>query len=334
MKKLRPINKFISVLFISIAASLVSCTDETCQFEGDVSDIQMGVSVNRLERGLEEIKDSLSAEQYLQQYPNYKKFLSPIAFPKAFVLFAADKRFAAVRKEISNAFNDTILASLTTELRSLFTNINYYYPEFRGYEVNTVFTGYGFDYELTNNTIYIDLAYFLNEKPQIENFPSYISRHYTMNNIVPKIAHECAKRLQAYDPSDRTLLNSMIAFGRDYYFMSKVMPCISDTILLEYTSEEFTLLQKHRKEIWNYYVKEQLFYDESPEIATRFLNPTPFTNVIADKCPGRTAQWLGYEIVKSYMEKNKDVTIVELMSNRDSKEIFAASGYRKVIGAN
>jgi len=44
--------------------------------------------------------------------------------------------------------------------------------------------------------------------------------------------------------------------------------------------------------------------------------------------PSRIAYYIGYEIVKSYMQKNRDVTLNELMNDTDYNSILNKSKYK------
>ena len=61
-----------------------------------------------------------------------------------------------------------------------------------------------------------------------------------------------------------------------------------------------------------------------------FIKPAPFTKFyleIDNQTPGRVGQWLGRQIVRSYMENNDDVTLEQLLA-MDAKTIFEISKYK------
>jgi uncharacterized protein YjaZ len=53
----------------------------------------------------------------------------------------------------------------------------------------------------------------------------------------------------------------------------------------------------------------------------------PFTSGFAEESPARTGSWLGWQIVKDYMDNN-DVTLKELLKDTDSQKILEKSGYK------
>jgi hypothetical protein len=62
----------------------------------------------------------------------------------------------------------------------------------------------------------------------------------------------------------------------------------------------------------------------------RYLGERPFTIEVGEKCPGRIAQWVGWQIVMSYMNNHPDVTLPELMLMMDADKLFKESRYKPV----
>jgi uncharacterized protein YjaZ len=56
----------------------------------------------------------------------------------------------------------------------------------------------------------------------------------------------------------------------------------------------------------------------------------PATLEVGEKCPGRIGQWVGWEIVKSYMNSHEEVTLQELMQSNDAEKIFKESKYKPI----
>jgi hypothetical protein len=51
---------------------------------------------------------------------------------------------------------------------------------------------------------------------------------------------------------------------------------------------------------------------------------------VGEKCPGRIGQWVGWQIVNAYMNAHKDVTLPELMNQRDAQKLFKESKYKPI----
>ena len=72
---------------------------------------------------------------------------------------------------------------------------------------------------------------------------------------------------------------------------------------------------------------ELLYTKENSEII-KFMGEAPFTQGFPEGSPGRIGHYLGWQIVKAYMEKNSEVTISELMQEKDFQKILTKSKYK------
>ena len=54
----------------------------------------------------------------------------------------------------------------------------------------------------------------------------------------------------------------------------------------------------------------------------------PFTKGFDADAPARLGEWVGWQIVSAYMEKNKEVSLKELLQINDSQKILNQSGYK------
>jgi len=73
-----------------------------------------------------------------------------------------------------------------------------------------------------------------------------------------------------------------------------------------------------------------LLFSTDAKLPNRFINPAPFSKFyleqIDNDSPGRVGRYIGWQIVKSYAEKN-DVSLVELL-NTPAQTIFNNAKYK------
>jgi uncharacterized protein YjaZ len=81
--------------------------------------------------------------------------------------------------------------------------------------------------------------------------------------------------------------------------------------------------------MWRYFIEKELLYSTDPKLGARFINPAPFSKFyleIDNESPGMLGRYLGWKIVRAYMEKN-DTDVQRLMIT-DAEEIFTNSKYK------
>lgn len=158
----------------------------------------------------------------------------------------------------------------------------------------------------------------------------YLLRQYKKENIVPSclLIFGISDRFNKTDLKDKTVLADMIAFGKSYYFAKHMLPCVSDSILTWYTPEEIQGSRKNQDLIWARFIEDRVLYATSHMVKQKYLGERPKTVEVGEKCPGRIGQWVGWQIVNSYMREHDDVTLRGLMNQRNAQKLFKESKYK------
>jgi uncharacterized protein YjaZ len=121
----------------------------------------------------------------------------------------------------------------------------------------------------------------------------------------------------------------MIYVGKEMYLKDILLPEAPDDIKMGYTPEQIKFCQENENYMWRFFLENQMLYDTDQKLVPRFINPAPFSKFyleIDNDTPGRVGAWLGWQIVRSYMENNK--TSLQDMLKMDAKTIFENSKYK------
>ena len=76
-------------------------------------------------------------------------------------------------------------------------------------------------------------------------------------------------------------------------------------------------------------MENNLLYSTDSKLPNRFINVAPFSKFyleIDNDTPGRVGTWVGWQIVRSFMENN-DVTLQQVLQ-MDPMELFQKSKYK------
>jgi hypothetical protein len=202
-------------------------------------------------------------------------------------------------------------------------------------------TGFsGPDIVVSDSLVAIGIDYFLGTKhtayvPPSEPYRNmYVWRRYEPYIIPIHLMLYYSNRHNEYKQTDNTLLNEMIAWGKSYYFVEKMIPQAGDSAIIGYTDKQVADTYVSADIVWKYFVENDLFYETSPSKKRKYIDERPATPEIANECPGRIAQWLGWQIVRNFMARNPEVSLQELMKMTDAKEIFQKAKYRPDIEAD
>lgn len=335
---MRQISLFILSLFV-----LISCNTE-CGHEINTTEIDLQVVFNRADLSQLEINDNEDVAQWFNQNPaithffledfdglkpeiraenanNFKRELS-----KIFVHQEFKKLIAETHKQIGD------FSVLENDFQEAFRRYKYFDPTFKAPAINTMVTGFlGYDCVLNKDQsgLMIGLEYFLNDKSTYsdQGMPMYMQEHSKLDNLLPKSILLLQNRINAFDPADQTLIAHMVYYGKAYYFASQILPCSPERTILEYTEAEMTEIATMEKYIYSKFVSDKLFFEKSHEVRARYLNPRPEVSEIGPNCPGRIGRWLGYQIVKKYVEET-EISLMDLMKESDAKKIFSKARYK------
>ena len=82
--------------------------------------------------------------------------------------------------------------------------------------------------------------------------------------------------------------------------------------------------------MWRYFVEGNLLYDSDSKLGNRFINRAPFSKFyleIDNESPGRIGTWVGWQIVRKFMQENPDTKFEQLLE-LDPQEILTRSKYK------
>ncbi|HEU4497115.1 MAG TPA: gliding motility lipoprotein GldB [Flavobacterium sp.] len=234
-----------------------------------------------------------------------------------------------VHDEVQKKFGD--FSAEAAELEDLFRHIKYYFPETKIPKVVTLIS----EVDTQSRVIYADTlliisldVYLGRDHEFYEGFPEYQRRNFEKSQIAPDIVSDFSLRKIA-PPADKTLLSQLIYYGKDLYMKDLLLPDLPDAQKIGYTPEQIKWCQENEGYMWRYLIDEKLLYDSDPKLAGRFIDPAPFSKFyleIDNESPGQVGKWIGWQIVRSYMQNN-EASLKQLLQ-ADAREIFNNSKYK------
>lgn len=329
----------ILLILLAFGIFLGGCksgAEEKCAFIPNTSGINVNVKVEQLEDSVTQFSSKKELVSFFSRNTALRDvFFNRTAYPDDSVFIDElysrfnNPYFDSLLIDTHRVFGD--LSELKKELKEAFTNITYYYPKFEPPKVQTVITGLESDIYVSDSLIIIGLDYYLGPGARYKpNMYDYMLKRYQKNFIVPSIMllYGIDDQFNKTNLEDRTVLADMISYGKTYYFAKQMLPCVPDSIFIGYTQEELEGSRKNSDLIWKRLVEDEVFYSTSHLIKQKYIAERPKTLEVGEKCPGRIATWVGWEVVKKYMKENEDVSLPRLMENPNAGEIFKASKYK------
>lgn len=310
--------------FLWVLLFFISCQKET-QNNIDISNIEANFKVFRFEQDFYSNKGQNLVElkeKFPLLFPDETTdsiWISKINNPDELELF----------QETQKKYNS--LLHIEEELSNLFKHIKYYNPSFLAPNVITILSNIDYTYR----TIYIDNLLFISldvylggDHPFYSDYPSYIRKNNTDERIVVDVASNIINSTISFS-NNRSFLAKMIHEGKKMYLLDLYLPSKSDPIKIGYSKDKFDWATINEEQVWRYFIENDLLYSTDTQLNKRFIENAPFSKFYLSedtKSPGRIGQWIGWQIVRSYMVNN-DVSLQDLLSMNE-EEIFKNSKYK------
>lgn len=245
--------------------------------------------------------------------------------------YVTDTQLISISKKVMELYPDLI--SEEVQLSDAFSRYHYFFPDKKLPVVYTYISDLYYENPVIVNdsVVIIALDVYLGEGFSLYRslgLPNYKIRCMTDDNIVIDVM----KAMYIYDLApthqQKTLIERMIAAGKLLYYLDAVLPNVPDSLKICYTSKQMKWADANKENVWAFFVKNKLFYSANYKMQTKLIQDGPFTTGFSNESPPRLGIWLGWQIVRKYMENNPDTSLEELFKNDDAQAIFNQSGYK------
>ena len=249
-------------------------------------------------------------------------------FPEMLYSFVSD---TLIRELETNVAENIDTIQLRKNLEFAFRHYKYYFPEKEIPIVYTCISGLNQSVVTAEKLIGISLDKYLGVNSRFYKqlgLPVYKRRNMHPEKIVPDAMYAWAVTEWPKSDNANNLLSQMIHEGKMLYFMDAMLPEISDTLKIGFTKKQLDYCRKNEASMWTFMAEQKLLFSTDRMSIKRFIDDGPYTTPFTDQSPARTGAWLGWQIVRSYMNQNKDVELADLINNADFQMILNQSGYR------
>ncbi|GAA4927571.1 gliding motility lipoprotein GldB [Mucilaginibacter defluvii] len=313
----------------------------------DVSHIDINVTISRFDRDFNAMRTKPMPQQAALLQQKYGSFYSDYIERVLQAGSTADTAYFSTLKQVfaGKAYNDlkhevdSVYPSLDlreAELTDAFRRIKYYYPGFKPMKVYAYFSGFQAQTSIGDGYVAVGLDMFLGANSKfypalVQQYPHYLSRRFTPDNITPRVVEAVLREdMFPENDADKTLLARMIYNGKIMYAMDEVLPDVPDSTKIGYTGKQLQWCNTFKSDIWAYFLNENLLYNSDYQKIQNYLNEAPFTPGLGEQNESapKLAVWTGWQIVRQYMGKHADITLQQLMAERDAQKILNDSKYR------
>ena len=296
---------------------------------------------SKVEKTIEETPIDIKVERFDKQFfetapkdlgklkKQYPYFFSPNINDTVWLNKMNAPIWREVYTEVQKKYPTT--EGIQNEIETLVQHMKYYFPKTKTPKLITLIS----DMDYANKSIYADslviisLELYLGKDHKFYTFPKYIKQNFEERQMMPDVVTSFSQGKIA-PPLEKNLLSQMIYFGKELYLKDILLPEYTDAEKMGYTPEQLVWCQENESYIWRYFIEKEMLYSDEQKLTSRFIDAAPFSKFyleIDNDSPGSVGTWIGWQIVRSFMENNTNVTVDQLMK-MDAKEIFEKSKYK------
>lgn len=318
----------------------------------DVSNIKVEVPVERFEKDFFSM-DTIGIEKGLRnlevKYPSlYPIFIRNIlglndsSRDKGVIRFIGQNHFIAeaVEKEFRS------IEETKEDFEQAFRYVKYYFPGYRVPKVVTIvgppdafarnengelttgfltpdYLGVLMQFYLgSDHSLYQDAFFISNIAPQ------YRSRRFDKKYLVADAMKLIADDIYPDRSIGKGLIEQMIEKGKQWWLLDKFLPKTPDSIKTGYTKQQLSWCRDNEGLIWHDIITtEKDLYTKDPRTLQNYIGEAPFTHSLGPASPGNIGQWIGWQIVKKFENKNSSMPVMEILKT-DAKKIFEQAKYK------
>lgn len=329
------INRTLLVLLI--VGLFASCTDS--RWKTDTSSIEYSGEILRLDRDLFAYESGISQEELLALNGKYGDFLNTYMVEvmqlgvvenpmtaNLYSRFLADVEWQELQEIINKKHPN--LKKESAELENAFKRYAVLFQETELPQITAFNSGFNVGIIPNATNLGIGLEWYCGNDLEILNrLPPDLFPQYKRDKMMPEFMTINALKGWLYfkyqdAENGDNLLNRMAFAGKLNYLAAALMENTSDRVVLNYTDEQIKWCKRQEYEIWKFFLEKELIFSHEGMEVDKMMNDGPFTPGMPPESPGGVGNYIGYQMVKSYMDKNKTLTLVDLINMKNDRELL------------
>jgi gliding motility-associated lipoprotein GldB len=290
------------LLILAVLFSFYSCNTEQIH-NIDISNIEVDFEVKRFD-----VDFYTSEAQSLQDLKIKYPYFFPIGITDSITLLKiASKEEQELFLESQKIYQKFV--SVKNKLETLFKNIKYYNSRFNAPDFVTMLTNIDYDSRViyADSLLIVSLDVYLGKEHHFyADYPKYIKENNTKEHLIVDVATAIIGR-QFSSVQERSFVAKMIHEGKKMYLLDLYLPGVSDKEKIGYEVDKLSWVKANEEEIWSYFIEKEILFSTNVKLDKRFLDIGPFSKFYSQQdnlSPGRVGVWMGWQIVRAYMNHN------------------------------
>ena len=331
--------RVLSILIFSLL--LCGCGNRYQYIPKDIEPVT--VDILRFDSALLAVRADSTMQDVRRLYAEYEAFI-PLYVEGVLRLPMEDTAYFS--EQLANFLVDTTMGfaqtnalakerfanidSIQNALNIAFSRLHYLYPDWVIPTVYLFVSGFNSSVVYYDNMLGVGVDMYLGSDYPYYNQVVYDYQKSTMEKeyVVRDLMSMYLAYNIAYNSKYNRLLEQMIFRGKQLFLLSQLLPDAPAWQVIGYTPEQWAWCEHYEQAIWNRIMEKRDLFKTESRILNSYMNEGPFTAEVTQDSPGRLGLWVGWQIIKSYMLHNQEITIHDLINEGDAQKILEQSFYK------
>lgn len=336
------VRSLFALFFCLSLLIITACGDDNRTPRPDVSDIKVELQLLRFEQdifALDTADLQMGMQRLLGKYPEMLPLFcneiihdqsNPNETPRqALGGFLSIPQVRQLYDTVQLVYGD--LRWLEKDLTQMFRYYKYYFPKKPVPQVITMVSEFATDaFTVGDSLCGIGLDMFLGENYPGYNpdvFPYFMRRQFQKDYIAVRLSKALAQNCADESPGQR-LLDLMLHNGKQLYIADCLLPDVADSLKMGYTRTQMEGCYANEAAVWARLLSEKMLYSTDYDKIRKLVTPSPNAPAIFQEAPGEIGNWMGLQIVRSYMKRYPNTTMEQLLQMTDAQKFLELAKYK------
>ncbi len=224
------------------------------------------------------------------------------------------------------------LAVFEEQLTEAFKRYRFYFPDIALPRVYSYVSGLSYEYpvQFYAGDMIVALDMYLGKdfsEYRRMGLPLYKIERMNRDFMV----RDCINELYFYtilEKPGKNILQKMISEGKRLYFLDAILPEVADNIKIGYPENKLNWCRQNESKIWAFMIENEILFSSDMLVFRKFFTDGPYSNSFSTDSPARMGEWVGWQIVRAYMNRNPEITLKQLLIEEDAQKILTGSRYK------
>ena len=343
MKNRLVLSAFRVMLIYFFFFSMTGCGSD--RFDVDLTGINTELELHRLDREFFQLRpDNFKSEHthLLNQYGSfYKRYIENMlqlglvddpALKYSIASFMSNEDVIDLAEAVEKEFPE--LENEVQKIEKAFSYYQYHFPSKQVPDLVTYISGFDSKVATTEQYLGVGLDLYLgkdHEYYKLMQWPEY-KRAQMSRERLPYDALR-GWLLTEFDlpENGNDLISRMIIYGKVLYAMDAVFYQHPDHLKIGFSQKDMEWCKENETQIWSKLIQSELLFSSNTNDIRRYISEGPFTPGMPKESPAQVSFWVGWKIVKSYMDNHPETSLKALMNMPiEGRQFLAASKYKPI----